>query len=196
MKKTKNTKKKSTISKARTAGKARGRLGSPKIRHASALPKKTAARKRKIFRNSELLSNAHMRQHLIGLAGENAVNVIKEFGFEISDEDLARKSKTKLSDVRAVLNRLHTTGLVEYTRNRDPDSGWYSYVWRVNDKVVDKLLEQHSANTPQQNGAEAQEQQEKYYCKDCGDDTIIDFENAFEMKFKCPSCGKSMIYQE
>ncbi|MBM3229088.1 hypothetical protein FJZ26_01540 [Candidatus Parvarchaeota archaeon] len=151
--------------------------------------------KRKAFKNNELLSSAFARQGLIELAGENAVNVLREFSFEMSDEDLARKSKTKLSDVRAVLNRLHTTGLVDYARSRDPESGWYSYVWRINDTTVEKMIESYKLKNAQ-NTENTVVGGEVYYCKECGEGTKDSFEEAYDKKFKCLGCRKDLVLFE
>ena len=54
-------------------------------------------------------------------------------GEESTDEELARKTGVKTSDVRVVLNRLHSCGLFTYTRVRDRESGWYSYIWKMSE---------------------------------------------------------------
>ncbi|MFA5105795.1 MAG: hypothetical protein WC506_02430 [Candidatus Micrarchaeia archaeon] len=167
---------------------------SPIVKSAAA-PKLPRAKKAS-FRNGLLLSHGNIRQYLIETAGENAINVMKEFSFEMTDEDLARKCKTKLSDVRAVLNKLHTTGLVEYTRDKDPQSGWYSYIWKMNDKAAGHLLEGSNAKMGESTVDSSTEGAEKYICNDCGADTLCSFEAAFENKFKCPSCGNNMSFFE
>ncbi len=150
--------------------------------------------KKATFKNGLLLSQSHIRQYLIETAGENAINVMKEFSYEMTDEDLARKCKTKLSDVRAVLNKLHTTGLVEYTRDKDPQSGWYSYIWKINDKSAGGLLEDMSGKAGEKTVDASENTTEQYVCHDCGKDTLCSFEAAFENKFKCPSCGNNMSF--
>ncbi len=148
------------------------------------------------FKNSVLLSHSNIRQYLIETAGENAINVMKEFSYEMTDEDLARKCKTKLSDVRAVLNKLHTTGLVEYTRDKDPQSGWYSYIWKINDKTAGQMLEMSAGSAGESAVDSSEGSSEKYICNDCGRDTLCSFEAAYENKFKCPSCGNNMSFFE
>jgi transcription factor E len=50
----------------------------------------------------------------------------------MSDEEIAKRCGLKVSDVRAVLNRLHEYGVTTYLRERDKDTGWFSYNWTVN----------------------------------------------------------------
>jgi len=80
-----------------------------------------------------VLTSAAARQQLIEMGGENTIDVIREFDKDMSDEELAKKTGIKASDVRVVLNRLHNYGLFSYTRVRDRDSGWYSYIWKMSE---------------------------------------------------------------
>lgn len=80
-----------------------------------------------------VLASATARQQLIEMGGENTIDIIREFDRDMSDEELARKTGIKASDVRVVLNRLHSCGLFSYTRVRDRDSGWYSYIWKMSE---------------------------------------------------------------
>lgn len=80
-----------------------------------------------------VLASAEARQKLIEVGGENTIDIIREFDRDMSDEELARKTGVKTSDVRVVLNRLHSCGLFTYTRVRDRDSGWYSYIWKMSE---------------------------------------------------------------
>jgi hypothetical protein len=80
-----------------------------------------------------VLASAAARQQLIEMGGENTIDIIREFDRDMSDEELARKTGIKASDVRVVLNRLHSCGLFSYTRVRDRDSGWYSYIWKMSE---------------------------------------------------------------
>ena len=83
-----------------------------------------------------VLASAVARQQLIEMGGENTIDIIREFDRDMSDEELARKTGIKASDVRVVLNRLHNHGLFSYTRVRDKDSGWYSYIWKMSENKL------------------------------------------------------------
>ncbi len=49
----------------------------------------------------------------------------------MSDDEIAKRCGLKVSDVRAVLNKLHEYGITTYVRERDKDTGWFSYNWTV-----------------------------------------------------------------
>lgn len=94
-----------------------------------------------------VLASAGARQKLIEMGGENTIDIIREFDRDMSDEELAKKTGIKASDVRVVLNRLHNHGLFSYTRVRDRDSGWYSYIWKMSEPRLNDFVE--SVNAPE-----------------------------------------------
>jgi transcription initiation factor TFIIE subunit alpha len=136
-----------------------------------------------------VLANAAARQKLIDMGGENTIDVIREFDRDMSDEELAKKTGIKPSEVRVVLNRLHNRGVFAYTRVRDRDSGWYSYIWRMDEG---RLWEVGCG------GRGAREttiisNKEGYCCNQCGLVGVVGFEDAMGMRFKC-SCGGDLEF--
>ncbi|MCX8197440.1 MAG: hypothetical protein N3G80_03965 [Candidatus Micrarchaeota archaeon] len=139
-----------------------------------------------------VLASAQIRQKLIEMGGENTIDVIREFDKDMTDEELAKKIAVKASDVRVVLNRLHSYGLFTYTRVKDKDSGWYTYVWRLRE---DKLRE--FAQPQQEMGEVAEEYEgEIYYCPSCQPKKFVTFEEATVGEFRCQNCGKGLVFFE
>lgn len=102
---------------------------------------------------ASVLASAVSRQQLIDMGGENTIAIIREFDKDMSDEELARKTGIKASDVRVVLNRLHSFGLFSYIRVRDKDSGWYSYIWKMSEGKLREVV----GSTPQEPPAVGEE---------------------------------------
>jgi hypothetical protein len=101
-----------------------------------------------------VLASAAARQQLIDMGGENTISIIREFDKDMSDEELARKTGIKASDVRVVLNRLHSYGLFAYTRVRDKDSGWYSYIWKMSEGRLREVVGNVEGSEPVDVGEE------------------------------------------
>jgi len=140
---------------------------------------------------NELLTRPIVRQTLIDVGGENALAIIKHFDRSLSDEEIAKMLKLKISDVRAALNVLHSEGLVMYTRYKDNDTGWYSYSWWLNKERIFKWVEEKTKKfsfSSTSNGSE------HYVCPFCGISTIVDFDNAMDKGFKCDICGKPLEF--
>lgn len=139
---------------------------------------------------SKIVEQARLRKYLVEIAGENAIDVLQEFSIGMSDEELAKRTKIRVSEVRAVLNKLHGEGLVNYTRSRDKKTGWFSYVWWVNERRGETLLARQEQTVVLPEG------QEFYFCGQCEDGRAYPFEAATDISFKCPKCGGLLKYLE
>ncbi|MFH1447948.1 MAG: hypothetical protein ABIG39_03730 [Candidatus Micrarchaeota archaeon] len=64
----------------------------------------------------------------------------------MSDDEIATRCGLKVSDVRAVLNKLHEYGITTYARERDKDTGWFSYNWTVNLIKLYEVMEKRQEN--------------------------------------------------
>lgn len=144
-----------------------------------------------------LLRDSRVRKWLVQAIGENSIHVIQEFDKEMSDEDIAKKSNIRPSDVRVVLNRLHSYGLASYSRSRDKNSGWYSYVWRLDSQHAKELAEGMEKLEAGLGGPAAEgEQKEYYYCPDEGIRVRYLFEVAAANNFRCANCGAMLKFLE
>ncbi|VVB57645.1 Transcription factor E [uncultured archaeon] len=145
---------------------------------------------------STLLQDADVRRWLIRSVGEHAIHVISDFNTPMSDEQIAQKSGIRASDVRVVLNKLHSYGLATYLRNRDKNSGWYSYVWKLNNEHAQGLKERVQAEEEQTVVAEVpMGEGEHYSCQSCTG-RCFDFEQVSTLMFKCDQCGQDLRFLE
>ncbi|VVC02734.1 Transcription factor E [Candidatus Bilamarchaeum dharawalense] len=136
----------------------------------------------------KILSDAGVRQNLIEIGGENALAMVRSFYGNHSDEDLAKKLKIKISDVRATLNKLHNEGLVNYIREKDSETGWYSYSWSLNHDRIEKWA------TIQSSRIGLNESSDYYFCPSCGASSIINFESASGVDFRCERCNRLLEF--
>ena len=161
--------------------------------------KKTEVKKkglREVYkRREEMFESAVGRGRLIEMGGENTITVLQEFSKDVSDEELSKKTKIKVSEVRAVLNRLHSAGFVEYAREKDPSSGWYSYIWKLKEDAVERFLKYCKEEEGLVKRA-VNEGSEEYVCRACGVKSVVPFEAAFENQFACRCCGGKMEFLE
>lgn len=111
----------------------------------------------------------------------------------VTDEVIGKEFKNlKITEIRAILNRLHYRGIAHYQKTRNPKTGWYSYSWGVNKRrILELILEE------QKEGIEKLEQkiefEKNYVFFGCpGGCDNLPFEIAAEYQFKCPNCGKGM----
>lgn len=132
------------------------------------------------------------------LAGENAVRVLSGVVTPMSDEQIAAASKTKLSEVRAVLNKLHSVGLTTYERTKDKDTGWFSYTWNLSLHNAEEIIDTRKAAQAEATKiAERAEQVAEFFaCPSCfkrtGEKHV--FDKAAELEFRCPNCSELLKY--
>lgn len=126
------------------------------------------------------------------IGGEAAVKITAIYekkGKKITDEEIAKKMRLKVTEVRTVLNRLHYRGVSCYHKTKNNKTGWYSYTWEIKtSRVLELLLEQYAERIEK---LEAKKNFEKNYSlfscrKNCD---FLPFEIATEYLFKCPECG-------
>jgi transcription initiation factor TFIIE subunit alpha len=139
-----------------------------------------------------ILGDAAVRQELIEIGGENALAIVRNFYSNHSDEELAKKLKIKISDVRATLNKLHNEGLVHYMREKDSETGWYSYSWSLNQDRMQKWADSQTnrLNELCEGGVDY------YFCPSCGMSSITDFESASNWEFRCERCNRLLEFMD
>lgn len=143
----------------------------------------------------KLLENQHIRNLLIELAGEKAPKIAGELVEPMSDEELAGTVKLKLSETRAVLNKLHAAGIAAYARTRN-NEGWYTYTWGLELTRAKRILDERSAKEKADVQARLSDVCEYYACPRCFERTKarLKFEQAVEAEFKCPECLGMLQY--
>jgi transcription factor E len=137
-----------------------------------------------------ILSDSRVRQNLIGIGGENALAIVRNFSGNQSDEELAKRLKIKISDVRATLNKLHNEGLVNYIREKDNETGWYSYSWSLNHERMERWASTNAGKL----SAFTETGSEFYFCPSCGAESVTNFESAAVCEFRCERCNKMMEF--
>ncbi|MEM4360067.1 MAG: hypothetical protein QXT45_06025 [Candidatus Bilamarchaeaceae archaeon] len=142
-------------------------------------------------RLAEILSRPFIRETLVDIGGENAIAIIRNFERAASDEDISKKLKIKISDVRAALNKLHNEGLVLYNRYKDNETGWYSYSWYLNKEKMEKWAKEQIKKFESRGHGDGGE---FYVCPFCGFSTIVGFEVAIEKGFKCEICNRQLEF--
>ena len=108
----------------------------------------------------------------------------------VVDEVIGKQLRElKITEIRAVLNRLHYRGIAHYQKTRDQKSGWYSYSWGINKKRILELIldEQGEEISKIEKKIEYEKNYAFFSCgKGCEN---LPFEIAAEYHFKCPNCG-------
>ena len=141
----------------------------------------------------ELLSDDVVQAYLAEVVGAEgmpvAMNPVEE---EIVDEDLAEELDLDPKIVRRTLFILYENDLASYRRDRDEESGWYTYLWsfeygNIPGKLNDEMKKLRDALDER---IEYERQNEFYICDIDG--IRFEFEEAMDLSFNCPECGSPL----
>ena len=124
------------------------------------------------------------------------IGILKDLN-ETTDDEIANKTGVRLNSVRKILYKLYDHSLVSLRRTRDPKTGWFIFHWRLQpDQMEGFILSQKRRVLEKLNiRLEYEKNHDFYWCYTPGCKRIP-FEEAVELVFKCPTCGKPLAHYE
>ncbi|MFX1420250.1 MAG: transcription factor [Promethearchaeota archaeon] len=164
--------------------------------------------------------NPFLRSFLYIIGGEIAIYVgmelLKSESKDITDEDITENIKEsiegtdlnfepddseilKLNTVRKTLYKLYSEKLAQFRRIRDKSTGWFIYYWWHEFDLLEEILLEKKKLIESKLRDRLQFEQNNYFfvCKNCEDSNIkYNFDEAFELNFRCPDCGGSLEAQD
>src|SRR3972149_12060913 len=145
------------------------------------------------------IDDATLMRVATALGEEDAVKLIENLKGteETTDDEIASKTGIRLKSVRKILYRLYDHSFVSLRRSRDENTGWFIFHWRLQpDQLEGFILNQKRRVLEKLRTRLEYEQKHDFYY--CGTPTCerVPFENAVELVFKCPTCGKPMMHYE
>jgi transcription initiation factor TFIIE subunit alpha len=133
------------------------------------------------------------------LGEEEAVKLIEilKNSDETTDDEIANKTGIRLKSVRKFLYKLYDQSLVSLRRTRDPKTGWFIFHWKLQpDQLEGFIVSQKRRVLEKLNiRLEYEKNHDFYYCYTPGCKRIP-FEDAVELVFRCPTCGKPLMHYE
>ena len=129
---------------------------------------------------------------LTPILGGDGLPLIEELiGKEnISEFDLATKTKKDIKVVRKMLYLLYNNNLVGFTRKKDKQKGWYVYYWTLlPESVRFSYFKARSERLEQIKSELAEENKELFFT--CPNKCVrLNFDQGMDFEFHCPECGE------
>lgn len=139
------------------------------------------------------LDNLVVREYFKRRIGDEGLKIMKNVPEgEITDEEIARLSDTKLTAVRKILYRLYENRIAEYRTERDDKSGWITYLWRFNYDHVKKILDDEANSQLTELKSQLNAERKGVFYQ-CGCQRVL-FEEAASRDFMCVECGTKFEY--
>ena len=116
---------------------------------------------------------------------------------ETTDDEIATKTGRRLNSVRKILYKLYDHSLVSLRRTRDPKTGWFIFHWRLQADQLEGFIQSQKRRVLEKLNVrlEFEKNHDFYYCYTPGCKRVP-FEEAVELVFKCPTCGKSLMHYD
>ncbi len=136
-----------------------------------------------------------VKEFLDTVGGEDAITLVKLCEKKkkcFTDEEISKKMKKKVTEIRATLNRLHYRGIAVYQKSRNQKTGWYNYTWEIKkDRIAALILEKEKETVDKLVKKRNLELDYNHFdCTKCSE--RMPFEVAAEYNFLCPACGSQM----
>ena len=143
------------------------------------------------------LNDPVVRGYFVNLVGEEGFKVVQKMPEgEVTDEKIAEVTGVLLNIVRRTLFILYENRLAVYRRVRDTDSGWLTYLWRLDLSNLPQQLELEAKRLLRNLKAKLEFEDGKvFYTCDNQHGRFL-FEDAAELEFICPECGEDLNYQD
>lgn len=141
-----------------------------------------------------------VRKTTEGTVGPDAVLTVEYLKGkkDISEFKIAEDLKVDIHIIRNILYRLNSEHLGTYIRKKDRQKGWYISYWTLNEKrykeLFVKLQDKRLENLKEKLAREQEYREGLYICPNLC--TRMNFENAMELNFKCPECGRILNPQD
>jgi transcription initiation factor TFIIE subunit alpha len=146
-----------------------------------------------------VLENKAIKGYIHKLVGKDGMEIVvrmleKVPDKEVTDEKIAELSGINLNLVRKTLYILYENHLALYRRERDKDSGWLTYLWKLDLDNSENMLKNETRKLIKKLERRMEfENNEFYICSEKTPHRIL-FDYAMDSNFTCPVDGSPMSY--
>lgn len=138
------------------------------------------------------LTQKKIEEIIVGILGEGGTPLVKELYAKenVSEFDLASRTKSDIKVIRKLLYILYNHNLVGFTRKKDKIKGWYVYYWTLLPESVrySYIKRKRELKTLLEQRLEEEKKELFFSCPThC---VRLNFDQAVNFEFHCPECGE------
>jgi transcription initiation factor TFIIE subunit alpha len=147
------------------------------------------------------LNNKAIKGYIIKLVGEDGMTIVERMiekvpDKEVTDEKVAEISGINLNLVRKTLYILYENHLALYRRERDKDSGWLTYLWKLDLDNTENMLRNETKKLIKKLERRLEFENNEFYVCTAEPPHRILFDYAVDANFTCPIDGMPMEYDD
>ncbi|MBS3169646.1 hypothetical protein J4210_04110 [Candidatus Woesearchaeota archaeon] len=129
---------------------------------------------------------------LVALLGLEGTPLVKELigKANVSEFDLATRTKKDIKIIRKQLYILHNYNLVGFTRKKDKQKGWYIYYWTLLPESIKFNYYKMKRNLLEKLKMQLEEEKKELFFICSTVCVRLNFDQAMDFEFRCPECGE------
>lgn len=148
-----------------------------------------------------VLENKAISGYLHKLVGDDGIKIIEKIlekapDKELTDEKVAEISGINLNLVRKTLYILYENHLAIYRRERDKDSGWLTYLWKLDLGNAENMLKNETKKLVRKLERRLEFENNEFYICSAEPPHRILFDYAVDTNFTCPVDSTPMTYYD
>ena len=138
------------------------------------------------------LTQKKIEQILTGMLGDDGLPLIRELltRNNVSEFDLASKTKKDIKVIRKMLYILYNHNLVEFTRKKDKIKGWYIYYWTLLPESVRFDYFKGKRDLLERLKEQLEHERKELFFVCPAKCVRLNFDQAMDFEFHCPECGE------
>lgn len=143
-------------------------------------------------KKNNLIKDPDINVLIKNIVGEEGITIVSHlFKVKKADEfEIAKKLKEDVNFVRSIMYKMYTNNLVNYTRRRDTEKGWYIYTWEFAPKKLFTSIINSKQKMLEKNFRKIEEEKTReqiFHCPNCC--INLDFNKSLDLNFACFACG-------
>lgn len=138
------------------------------------------------------LTTKKIEEVVVSILGEEGLVLTKEMKDRenVSEFDFASKLKKDIKVIRKMLYLLYNHNLVDFTRKKDKEKGWYIYYWTLLPERIRYLYLRNKRDQLARLQEKLAVEQKELFFACPGKCVRLNFDQGMEFEFHCPECGE------
>ena len=141
------------------------------------------------------LTQKKIEEILLPILGEEGMPLVRQLSGKdnISEFELATKTKKDIKVIRKMLYLLYNQNLVSFTRKKDKIKGWYIYYWTLLPESIKYVYFKKKKETLAYLQQQLEEEKKELFFSCPNKCVRLNFDQAMDFEFHCPECGALLV---
>ena len=133
-----------------------------------------------------------IKEVMVSILGEEGLPLVDQLSGKenVSEFELATKTKKDIKVVRRILYILYNHSLVSFIRKKDKNKGWYIYYWTLLPEGIRFMYVKKKRELLQKLQTQLEEELKELFFVCPNKCVRLNFDQSMDFEFHCPECGQ------